>query len=340
MTALVQYQRLESTGLWRPEPDAQRREVVVSFGEASLVFRDARSDQALSHWSLAAVLRRNPGQMPAIFVPDSTDDSETLELEDAVMIDAISKVQASIQARKPHPWRLRVAVVAVTTALIGAAVWWGVPKALYSQTAQALPFASRLELGRAGLRAMAPYTGQPCAAPEGTAALRKLAQRLNAAGTMQLVVLRDGVHGVVRLPGRLLLLDRRLIERQDTPDVLAGHILHALLRDWPDPVEELLAKAGPIATLRTLTTGEIPVDALADYARDKLRAPVPDVPEDKLIGLFAVTGVASTPYALSIDPTGRAVRNLIDADPMAATDAVAPAVLTQVDWVQLQAICE
>lgn len=340
MTALKKYQRLEATGLWRPEPGAQRREVIVSFGEATLVFRDPRSEMALSHWSLAAIKRLNPGAEPAVFAPDSGDETETVEIEDKAMREAISAVRSAIAARRPHPWRLRLGVVALTTAVIGGALWWGVPQALFGHTAQALPFTTRIELGRAGLRAMEPFTGRPCTTPEGTAALRKLALRLNAGGAMQLVVLRDGVHQAIRLPGRLILIDRRLIEREDRPDVLAGHILHALLRDLPDPAEEMLAEAGIIATLRLLTTGEIPDSSLTGYARSKLLEDIPDIAEDRLLEMFGKTGVPSTPYALSLDPTGRATLALIEADPMASATANAPAILTEADWVQLQSICE
>ncbi len=35
-TALKQFTKLESTGLWREAPELQRREVIVNFGEASL----------------------------------------------------------------------------------------------------------------------------------------------------------------------------------------------------------------------------------------------------------------------------------------------------------------
>jgi hypothetical protein len=42
MTALKKYQKLESSGLWRDAADAQRREVVVAFGEASLILSDPR----------------------------------------------------------------------------------------------------------------------------------------------------------------------------------------------------------------------------------------------------------------------------------------------------------
>ena len=64
MTALKKYQRLESPGLWRDTPEAQRREVVVAFREATLVLSDPRTERALTHWSLPAVERREPRRLP------------------------------------------------------------------------------------------------------------------------------------------------------------------------------------------------------------------------------------------------------------------------------------
>lgn len=54
MTALKEYERLESGGLWRMTPQDQRRDVIVSFGDATLVISDS-ANRALSHWSLAVL---------------------------------------------------------------------------------------------------------------------------------------------------------------------------------------------------------------------------------------------------------------------------------------------
>ena len=54
MTALKTYERLECTGLWRLDRETQRREVVVSFGQASLVLNNIQN-KPLTHWSLAAI---------------------------------------------------------------------------------------------------------------------------------------------------------------------------------------------------------------------------------------------------------------------------------------------
>ncbi|MFZ1345456.1 MAG: hypothetical protein WAS32_00905, partial [Tabrizicola sp.] len=88
MTALRKYQRLECGGLWRETPQDQRREVLVRFGDATLVLSDPKSGAAVSHWSLPAIERINKGQEPAIFAPGS-DASESLELDDSDMIAAL-----------------------------------------------------------------------------------------------------------------------------------------------------------------------------------------------------------------------------------------------------------
>ena len=92
MTALTQYSRLEATALWRQTPEAQRREVIVSIGDATLVIANI-NDQALTHWSLAAVVRANPTVSPAVFHPDGDPRVYNLEekMEDIKNIAEIIK---------------------------------------------------------------------------------------------------------------------------------------------------------------------------------------------------------------------------------------------------------
>ena len=110
MTALKKYERLESLGLWRESISEQRREVIVSFGAASLVLSDANG-KPLAHWSLAAVRTLNSGEMPTVYSPDR-NSGELLEIEDEAMIDAIFEVRKSIRRIGPKPaacagfWRL------------------------------------------------------------------------------------------------------------------------------------------------------------------------------------------------------------------------------------------
>ena len=103
MTALDKYQRIEALGLWRNDHDSQRKDVLISIGETTLLISDMQ-DRPLAHWSLAAIERSNPGNFPAIYHPDG-DKEESLELNfsEKEMIDAIEKLRAVIARRRPHP---------------------------------------------------------------------------------------------------------------------------------------------------------------------------------------------------------------------------------------------
>jgi len=99
-TALTRYQRLEAAGLWRADEHAQRLDVIVSVGEATLTITDMR-DRVQTHWSIAAIARANPGQRPAIYYPDG-DPGETLELpeDEAEMIAAIETLRSAVARQR------------------------------------------------------------------------------------------------------------------------------------------------------------------------------------------------------------------------------------------------
>ena len=99
MTALDEYQRLEAPAVWRTSPE-DRQEVFVSVGDTSLIiytFKD-NTDEPLGHWSLGAMERANPGEMPAVYHP-AGDPSETLEFgeSETMMVAAIERLQAAIE---------------------------------------------------------------------------------------------------------------------------------------------------------------------------------------------------------------------------------------------------
>ncbi|MDO9524956.1 MAG: hypothetical protein Q7J57_05370 [Gemmobacter sp.] len=330
MTALTRYARLECAGLWRAGPDAQRRDVVVSLGDASLILSDGRSESALSHWSLPAVIRLNPGSMPALFAPDTDAESETLELDDPAMIDAIATVRTVVDARKSRPGRVRaVTLGAMVAAVVGLGALW-LPGALVTHTASLVPLSKRAEIGAVALADFERLTGQPCADPAGVQALNMLSQRLFGADPVRLVVLTDGVSGAIHLPGRLIVLDRRLVEDYDTPDVVAGYLLAEILRtEQADPLIDVLRAAGMRATFTLLTTGSLPAGAVDGYAERRLRADPAPVTPDALIDALAAAKVAPGPYARASGLADVGPRPMPDATPL----------LPDGDWLSLQAIC-
>ncbi|QYX56362.1 hypothetical protein K1T73_15090 [Roseovarius sp. SCSIO 43702] len=340
MTALSEYDRLEATGLWRASPEAQRSEVIVSLGDATLVLSDM-AERPLAHWSLPAVIRANPGERPAVYHPDG-DPGETLELgEDAPeMIAAIEKLRSAIARSRPRPGRLRRAIaIAIVAAIVGMIVFW-LPGQLRRHAVAVVPAVKRAEIGDALLAQMQSVTGAPCAEPGGSAALARLAQRLAPPdGSSRLLVMPDGVTDTVALPDETILISRRLVEDHEDPDVLAGHVIAAHMRArGADELSRLLERAGTLATIHLLTTGELPGSALRQYARHLLSTKPAPLSDEVLLDGFRTWSVRSTPYAYERDISGESTLGLIEADPFAG-QTLEP-VLPDSDWLRLQGICE
>ncbi|WP_353390510.1 hypothetical protein [Ruegeria sp. HU-ET01832] len=335
MTALKQYQRIEATGLWRPSPDVQRREVVVSIGEATLTISDF-NDKALTHWSLAALERQNPGVYPAVFNPDG-DPDETLELEETetTMIEAIDRLQRAIDRARPHPGRLRwLSVAGVIVAVLALLLLW-VPVALQNHVVSVVPDIKRQDIGGAILDRIERVSGRACTSEDAQEALDQLAART---GVREVVILPAGVQSSLSLPGGIVLLNRALVEDHEDPSVAAGYIIAERARmQAQDPLEDLLDRTGAGTAFRLLTTGELTPDIVDAYTEEVLSEPRPSLPDDDLLEVFAQAALPSTPFAYAKDVTGETVLGLIEADPMAGRPQ--QQVLPDRDWVRLQNIC-
>lgn len=339
MTALKEFQRLEAAGVWRASPADQRKDVIVSLGDASLTIFDLR-ENVLAHWSIAAVARSNKGQRPAIYHPDG-DPGETLEIDnDSVeMIEAIETVRAAIDKSRAKPGKLRFWITGVIAGLVIAAILIWLPNALLRHTVQVVPAVKRAEIGDALLARITRISGKACMTREAREPLRRLASRVLGPGQRgALVVVPGGVATTAHLPGGRILLNRALVEDPEEPDVTAGYILAERLRALTqDPLEEMLIETGLWSSLRLLTTGQM-VDADLDrYAEFLLSQTPADLSDDMLIAGFKTAELRSTPYAYAIDITGEETVRLIEADPMAGQ--VARPVLSDADWLRLQGIC-
>ncbi|MAM60661.1 hypothetical protein [Maritimibacter sp. UBA3975] len=338
MTALKEYDRLEAPGLWRPDPAAQRVDVVVSIGDATLTVTDM-ADRALSHWSLAALHRINPGKRPALYAPsDAPSEDEQLELADDDMIAAIERIRKAIARRRPRSGRVRfVLTAAVTVGLVTAAVAW-LPGALTRQTVTLLPDVTRTDVGERLLSRILRVTGPACDSAAGQAALTRLARRVMGPEAPRVVMVTGGVERATHLPGRIIVLNDALIESAEEPDAAAGALLAEALRiRRSDPMQDLLEHAGLVATVRMLTTGALSDPVLDAYAQDILTTAPAPLPDDALIAAFAEAGVRSTPYAYALDPTGESTLGLIEADPV-AVDAAEPLIPDNA-WISLQSMC-
>lgn len=336
MTALSRYERLEAEALWRADAQAQRRAVFVFFGDASLTICD-RVETPLAHWSLAAVQRLNPGERPALYAPDA-DATETLEIEDAVMIEAIETVRRAItSAGRGRGWLRRLVLAGVAVAGLGLVALW-LPGALLSYTASVVLPAQRAEIGRALLAEMAARAGPVCTERQGRAALAKLRRRV--LGETGRIAVLPGPMGAPsqHLPGDVIVLSSRAIAGANGPERAAALVLAERLRAAAtDPLERFLGAAGAGAAITLLTTGAAPGGAIADHAARLLAAPPDPPPADAMRAALEAAGLPAAPYAYGLDPTGETVLPLIEADPFAA--GAAPPLLSDGEWVALEGIC-
>lgn len=333
-TALSQYQRLESLGLWKESDTAQRREVIVSFGAASLVLSDANG-KPLTHWSLAAVRTHNSGELPTIFSPDR-GSGEVLEIEDEAMVDAIAQVRKSIRRSSPHPGRLRWMVAgALCLVFVALAVFW-LPGVSADYAARVLPAAAAEEIGDDILAEAARLTGQPCKAPAATDALYRFDRWLLPDG-YRVHVVDLGARFSAHLPDGQILINRVLFEENAGPEVAAGFVLMELakMRDQ-NPMRALFRHIGTRGTLSFLVNGQLPRDALAAFARQSLTAPI-DRPADALLATeFARVKLTTSPFAHELDASGATTAGLIALDPMKT--GYTPGI-EDADWIALQSIC-
>lgn len=238
MTALAQYRRLEAIGLWRRDSQAEPREVVVSFGQATLVLSDPSDETPLTHWSLPAIINLTPGRHPAVYAPGTTgpdgQPGETLTISEPDMIDAIARVHRAIETAQPHPGRLRRRILlGGLVLLIAAAIWW-LPEQIVRYSTAVAPPAQRTLVGEAILAQIEHITGPACHRVAGDTVLARLSERLapamadadgdsgmagNDAGAMpSLHVLRGGIRGAIALPGGIILIGPDLLGQKPQTD--------------------------------------------------------------------------------------------------------------------------
>lgn len=332
MTALKEFDRLESGGTWSEGPDAPRRDVTVSFGNATLVIADG-SGVALTHWSLPAIERLNVGHIPAIYAPDA-DASETLEIDDPLMINAVEKVRKAVLRAQPRPGKLRhLSTFVAMAALIASAVFWA-PEALTQQTLSAVPASKRSEIGATVLGHYQRITGPTCRGAAGTQALAQLKTRLlGAQAAGQFVVVQQLPKGAVTLPGGITMLDRAIVEQHDDVAVTAGYLIAANSdRARHDPLQAILQFAGLRDTFTLFTTGDLPGTVLQGYAQSIADGTALPIDLSDLATAFDAAQIPATPYAVV-----SGLQALKDSDPVAGRDF--PLILPDQDWVRLQSIC-
>lgn len=332
---LAKYQRLESEGVWRADEDAQRRDIIVSIGDATLTLTDL-NEVALTHWSLPAIRRQNPGTRPAIYAPGD-DTPETLEIADDEMIDAVEKVLRAVRKQGRHPGRLRSLIYGgVSLVILLLAVFW-LPGALARYASNIIPEETRDSIGARLAADVERLTGAHCEDPAALAALDRLARRLFPNGTPQVLVLPSALETTQHLPGGTLLASHKLVEDFETVEVLAGYLLAENLRRQSfDPFERLLRGAGLKAAFGLLTTGDINEDDLRAHAEALIVAEPAQLAGDRLAAQFVQSEVKPDAYVAAATPPAQSSELLKNASAQIPTFPL----LTDSEWIALQQICE
>ena len=331
MTAIKEFERLEALGLWKENEHSQRREVIVSFGDSTLVLSDTNSSP-LAHWSLAAISGTQTGENGTVYMVD-TQGRETLEIEDPLMISAIAKIRLAIEMSRPHPGRLRwILGFLVVMAFLGFSLFW-MPNAVTRYAANILPDAKANEIGDDLIASITRTTGSTCSNPSGERALRRLEARVIGAPSNRIVILKMGSRPSLHLPGGNILLNHSLVREHDGPQVLAGYaLLERADEDEQSAAVDLFQTIGLRETIHFLANGEISDKALELFADKRLFGPYVEPNDTNLIDLFEVANIQHRYFShVSNNPELAAIPDI----PADQTDPI----LSDADWVALQEIC-
>lgn len=327
MIALEGLVRLESPGRWRPEAGAAHRDVYVSVGEAELVIQSPEGEP-LAHWSLPALVRVNPGQVPAIYAPDSPT-GETLDIDEPEMVEALDRVTRAVARGRRRGGRVRRATVGlVLGAAVGLGAMW-LPGALRRHAANVMPLPAQEEIGSRLLAEMTRRAGPSCTSPTGAEALETLADRLAPLSRTRLTVLRDLAPPALALPGGIVAISNRILVTQDDPELAAGHVLAALVAAGTRrPLDRYLDGLGVWRLGGLLVSGHLPEPTLATHAAGLLAEPPRPPSEARLRQGFAAARLSWGPYA-----TDQGL------DPAAPSPDMPPA-LDDSAWQALREICD
>ena len=337
MTALDKFIRLEALGQWREAPDVPRREVIVSFGNATLMLRDV-NDRPLGHWSLQATQIIQRGENGVTYATDPRAE-ETLHIADFEMIRAIAAVTAAQKIlpsgkRKSRPWL----GLSLAVAVVAAGIWYG-PDLLRKQAAISLPPDQALEIGKSVLAELEALQGPTCANAQ--AATRALMTRLFTDPLLwKLQVLNLSGRGSASLPGGFILIDIALLDTLQEPDELAGYIaLEAARGSGQSALTAILADAPLTATLGLFLRGRLDSTHTAQLAKQLLADPALPAPRHDFAArqILAAAKISTAPFALALIRAGVSDDRASGFEVAAANTSPA---LDDQQWVALQNICE
>ena len=277
MTAIDKYTRLEALGQWRESPDLPPREVVVSFGNATLVLSDL-NENPLCHWAMAATSRLTLDGANAVYTPD-TEGFETLEIDDAEMVEAIAQVsRAAVTIKRRTPW-LRWVFLAFLMAIIGA-ILFAAPSLLRGQAVRMTGPESARKLGTDMVAAL---DTDICQEPRADAARELFQSRVFPDGRTLLLIARNQPHANV-FPGGVVVIGGDALQAMQTPNELAV-LTTTLFAQSEITLAQLFEASSPRELFEYITSGRLSGERLAIAAQN-----ITDGPEISETAEFTSTG--------------------------------------------------
>ncbi len=259
MTAIDKYTRLEALGQWREGPDQPPCEVVVSFGNATLVLSDL-DENPLCHWAMAATSRLSLDGTKAIYTPD-TEGFETLEIDDSEMVEAIAQVsRASVTVSRRTPWLRWVFLVFLVATI--AAIFYVTPSILRGQAVRMTGHESARKLGTDMLASL---NTDICREPRADAAREQFQSRAFPDGRTLLVIVRNQSPANV-FPGGVVVISSSTLQSMQTPDELAA-LTTALAAKSEASMRQLFDASSPRELFNYITSGKLSGDRLAQVAQ-------------------------------------------------------------------------
>lgn len=335
MTALDQYIRLEATGRWRESSEEPWQEVVVSFGNASLVLSDFK-DRALTHWALAAITTETQ-ENGATRLSPAPDSSEQLEVSDAEMLAAIEKTTERARAEENAPPKRNLVKPFVYLSLIIVFIAGAIyaPAFLKDRAFKMIPPERAVLVGG---NLSGSFKSQSCDYPPAKRSLEIIQQHAKVSFAAEPLVIKASSPRFARLPGGQPILSVSLIEEASAPETIAGWLLLAEATPPRNTVlHALIAKKSALEALGFLFSGKIEAQDrvwMAKSLRETRLAPDPLIIENVRAKL-AELKIDEAPF----------LRDLANAspsfEPLRPIEEAAPGtpLLTDQSWVALQSIC-
>jgi hypothetical protein len=264
MTAIEKYTRLEALGQWKESPDHTAREVVVSFENATLVLSDVK-EKPLCHWAMAATFRISLDGSNAVYTPD-TEGFETLEINDAQMVDAIAQVSSAAVTEKPRTHWLRwVFLLLILGTLVTVTV--ATPALMRSQAVRMTGPESARKLGADMISSLSVKT---CREPRADTARALFLSRAFPGGRTILLIATDQPHVGV-FPGGIVLIGGQILQQLHSPEDLAD-LVTALKDEGNDKVEQLFETSSIKELFVYITSGKLSETRINTVAQNIISA--------------------------------------------------------------------